>query len=212
MVSNQYKCIFIEVPKTGSTSIRTIIGQPEKPHLDIRQTKIEIESVLQLNAIYNGNNQQDWDPKKVQQQADQLFNDYFKFAFVCNPWDRTVSLYERREGQQMAQQMTFEEFVHWIEYSSDTCLQPTRHKNQLDWLTDSDGKVAMDFIGRFERLDEDWQGICDRLNIGNKPLPHVNKNPGQQKHYSESYTDKTRKIIADKFKVDIEYFGYEFGD
>lgn len=211
MVSNQYKCIFIEIPKTGSSSIRAIIGNPEKPHLDIMQTKMEIESVLQLNAIYNANNQQQWNPKEIKDRAEQIFHDYFKFSFVRNPWDRTVSLYERREGQQMADKMSFEEFVGWINYSSDTCLHPTRHRNQLDWLTDLEGNEAMDFIGRFENLEQDWAEICARLGIGNKPLPHANKNPGKQKHYTEYYTDKTRALIGEKFKTDIDYFGYAFG-
>ena len=35
MISDQFKCIFIEVPKTGSTSIRSIIGEPPKPHQNI---------------------------------------------------------------------------------------------------------------------------------------------------------------------------------
>ena len=32
VISHKYKCIFVEVPKTGSASVRAILGRPWKPH------------------------------------------------------------------------------------------------------------------------------------------------------------------------------------
>lgn len=208
MISEKYQCIFIEVPKTGSTSIRAILGEPTKPHLDILQTRVELESILQLRYLYERPDDV-WDPNKVKGIVISVFEQYFKFGFVRNPWDRTVSLYERKEGMQLSGQKTFEEFVEWINYSSDTCLHPTQHKNQLDWFCEGNGKLLVDFIGRFERLHDDWKIVCEKLRI-DVNLPHVNKNPARTRHYTKYYTKKTKQIIAEKFSVDIEYFGYEF--
>ena len=108
----------------------------------------------------------------------------------------------------MRDKMTFEEFVDWIKYSSSTCIHPVPHRNQLDWLIDPHGNVIVDFIGKFESLQEDWALVCKKVGIG-KPLPHEKRNP-RGKHYTEYYTSATKDIIADKFRVDIEYFGYEF--
>lgn len=209
MISEKHKCIFIEVPKTASTSIRHILGHPRKPHLDVLQTRQELESLLHLSYLYDRPDEV-WDPQKVRALADSIFRQYFKFGFVRDPWDRTVSLYERQEGIQLSKRMSFEEFVSWITYSSDTCIHPTRHKNQLDWFTDRNGTILVDFIGRFERLEEDWKKVCEQLGI-EASLPHANKSNVQRRHYTEYYSKKTRDIIAEKFRVDIEHFGYEFG-
>jgi hypothetical protein len=80
----------------------------------------------------------------------------------------------------------------------------------LDWFVDADGNLLADFIGRFERLDEDWAFVAQKLNVEEK-LPHRRANP-RERHYTEYYTPRTRDVIARKFKVDIERFGYEFAE
>jgi hypothetical protein len=137
------------------------------------------------------------------------FESYFKFGFVRNPWDRVVSLYERKEKGQLRDQMTFEQFVEWIQYSSATCIHSSPQRYQLDWFVDPNGKVLADFIGKFERLDEDWDFVAKKLRIS-ETLPHRRANP-RDRHYTEYYTPQTRELIANKFKIDIEHFGYEFG-
>lgn len=213
MISHSYRCIFVEIPKTGSTSIKALIGHPPKSHLNICQ--------IQYNMMHN------WThyggrknrilaslylllpEKKRNEIGIKQFETYFKFGFVRNPWDRVVSLYLRKQGLQMSEKMSFDEFVQWIQYSSSTCIHPVPHVNQLDWLVDPHGNVLVDFIGRFERLNDDWNIISEKLKI-RKDLPHKNSNP-RQKHYTEYYTRKTRTVIEGKFKRDIEFFEYEFG-
>ncbi|NEO99419.1 MAG: sulfotransferase family protein [Symploca sp. SIO2E9] len=105
MISHKHKCIFVEVPKTGSSSIRTIIGSHHKPHLNICQIRFNMQNYW---TCYGGikNNVLSSAylllPKKKRfKTGKKQFNSYFKFGFVRNPWDRVVSLYLRREGLQM---------------------------------------------------------------------------------------------------------------
>jgi hypothetical protein len=68
--------------------------------------------------------------------------------------------------------------------------------------------VHADFIGTFEHLVVDRDIVAQKLGITGK-LPHRRANP-RARHYTEYYTPRTRDIIATRFKVDIERFGYEF--
>ena len=111
----------------------------------------------------------------------------------------------------MRNRMNFEEFADWIKYSSSTCKFPMPHTNQIDWLVNPSGRILVDFIGKYENLEQDWKTCAGRIGLPAE-LPHVNKNPRQKRHYTEYYTDATRKIIADKFRVDIDFFDYKFGE
>jgi len=128
MISHKHKCIFVEVPKTGSSSIRSILGYPPKPHLNIVQIRYQMQNYWThygglINRLIAAGYflipqkfRKHWGIKK--------FNAYYKFGFVRNPWDRVVSLYHRGEGLMMRDVMSFEDFVKWIKYSSSTCVHP----------------------------------------------------------------------------------------
>jgi len=192
MISLQPRFIFVKVPKTAGTSMARALKSDHviKPPEDIRKPHI---SILEIR-----------DGMK-----DIRIEDFFKFGFVRNPWDRVVSLYNRTEGRQMRDKMTFDEFVAWIQNNSDTSIFTSRHKHQLDWFSDENGEVLVDFIGKFEHLERDWKYVCEQLGIS-IDLPHIRKNAQNTQHYTEYYSDKTKAIIEQKFRLDIEYFGYSF--
>lgn len=178
MINHEYKCIFVEVPKTGSTSIRSIIGRPAKHHLTI----VEIEN----------------------QVTKQQFDEYFKFAFVRNPWDRALSLYEYI--LKTPKHYYHEQCLQFVNFSAYLRERPPLPQ-QYDFLS-KHGKNQLNFIGRFENLQQDFNTVCDKIGIPKQKLRHQNKS--KHKHYTEYYDDEAREIVAEKYAKDIEYFGYEF--
>jgi Sulfotransferase family len=107
--------------------------------------------------------------------------------------------------------MSFDQFVEWMKFSSCTCTRALPHRYQLDWFVSPHGDILVDFIGRYESLQSDWAKIAARLNA-NPHLPKKRVNTERERDYSKYYSDRTKRIIAERFAVDIEYFGYKFGD
>lgn len=182
MIIHHHKCIFIHVPKTGGKSICAALGVRNRMH------------------------------RKASTYTGKQSRHYQKFAFVRNPWDRFVSAYnyllkggepnikDHRDSVEFIRGMGFDNFV---ENCQPAVQRQTHFKPQYTWLDTS--HIS---LGRFENLNNDFDNICEKLRIPGKDLPHINKTP--HRHYTEYYNDKTRRIIAELYKNDIEYFGYKF--
>lgn len=132
---------------------------------------------------------------------------YFKFAFVRNPWDRMVSAYFYAKEYLGLSMGRFDEFIKekaWDEYGE--AIDP-HWEPQHEFIRFND-RFIVDFIGRFENLDADFTEACHQIGIKPCQLPHVNAT--QHADYKEYYTDELRQIVAEKYAKDIELFGYEF--
>jgi len=219
-VNLEKRCVFVAIPKTGTTSVREQIRLPGRPlvaapHLDVIQIRQALDFFLLLKAL--GRNHEFpssgvLDNREITEQSDRLWGSAFKFAAVRNPWARAVSLYFRREGVSVRSQMSFEEFCEKHAYASDTCVYPTRHLNQVDWLIGKDGRIAVDYVYKIEKYSDAIRAIAD-LTDGRVELKvrKSNVNPqSKSTRYRDLYNDRTRKIIRKRFEKDIDIFEYSF--
>jgi len=146
------------------------------------------------------------------------FNRYFKFAFVRNPWDRLLSAYSYLSGGgwdeadrlwasvHLASYESFESFVH--EGLRSRAIREYMHfRPQSEFITNLRGRIVVDFLGRFETIERDFQHICARMNV-RAELPHTNKSNGGD--YREVYTPAMRDIVANVYRADIRRLGYAF--
>jgi len=214
------RVIFIAVPKAGTTSVRSQLAQDgvpfiAAPHLNILQVRDALYTYLLLNSLGANRNfpsQGVRSDADIRAQASAIFGSFFKFAAVRNPWDRAVSLYLRREGLVVSEHISFATFCTRHLYASDTCVFPTLHRNQLDWLCDEDGQCLLDYVYRLEDFSRAIADIAERTG-GRVQLGMKRENVRRDiaaRDYRQYYSDETRKIVAARFEKDIDYFKYTF--
>ncbi len=152
----------------------------------------------------------------------EVWNDYFKISLARNPWDRALSFFfwDMRTSPAIRPKprwyhrlgMPFDEFKI-IRREFHRYLDEGRLTNN-DKFYVMDGKLCVDFIIRYERLQEDFDYVCRRVGIEPTPrLPELKT--GIRKgghHYTEYYDDRTRDLVAKLHANDIRLLGYQFGN
>ena len=147
------------------------------------------------------------------------FDKVFKFAFVRNPYDRFASgvightiqspIMDEILGlmpPEGIKKMDKERFIAFTlahkDRFDDLVVLRQQHK-----FINIDGKNMMDFIGRFESLQEDFDELCVKLGFNPTILPHMMK--GRYNDYSHLWTPETREIVTNYYSKDFEEFKYE---
>ena len=198
MIDHKNKFIFIHIPRTGGTSIEKTLHNRDWWSVHPPSKHLTVHIAKKIYAKY--------------------WKDYFKFTFVRNPWDRMVSMLKYHQiykvyantNKKIVLSRYFNQFEK-IEYD-------TRFFNlsQFNDFTKEENTVyqniigqEMDFIGKFENLQEDFNNLCDILNIKNTKLMHIEKSKNRMK-YQEYYSENERDIIAEKYQKDIKKFNYKF--
>jgi hypothetical protein len=193
MISNDHKFIFIHIQKTAGKSLLKALGLPLGA--DHRFASVQREDY-----------------------GHHLWSTCFKFAFVRNPWDRLVSAYHyRRNGgsrrpddlaRAKLYPRSFRRFCRRLDHFMNL---PDEHMfvPQWQWISDAEGRIIIDFVGRYEELDRDFEEVCRRIGLDGLRLPHVNKS--EHRPYWDYYDAETRDLVGEAYAEDIERFGYAFG-
>ncbi|BFM05548.1 sulfotransferase family protein [Halioxenophilus aromaticivorans] len=227
MISKKHQCLFVHIPKAAGQSI-------ERVFLNENNLTWEDRAPLLLRKNIDRNKGPERLAHLTAEEylkygyiSEQDFGSYFKFTFVRNPWSRLVSEYNYRGYNA---RFSFETFLTKKLPKKDSYNDRYRHiLPQSDFIYCSEtGKNLVDFIGKFENLQSDFDTVCKKLGIINSDLPHTNKpkkaNPvksflnmflggkkeTQKKHYTEYYSEATISIVEEMYSQDIETFNYRF--
>jgi len=219
MISHEHRCIFIHIPKTAGTSIARKLGQFDT----LRRNVQDHRALAEIEPLGPGNTA--W--MLVHGKATTLlrrtrnflrgdrvdltreqYDNYFKFAIVRDPWSRVFSWYrnilrdpvhQKRWG--VRPDCPFEEFLR--EHLDQFAL-----RSQLYWLRDHRGEMPLDFIGRYDHLQDDFASIYERLGLDDPQLPVLNSGDNADMH--EAYSAVCREIVAQHYKEEIATFDFRF--
>lgn len=204
LISRKHKFIFIHIYKNAGSSITSALlpfakedgVQPaDRNHAAVSEPFNPQPYHIHVSAA-----------DLVANMGGEEFSKYFSFAIVRNPWDWQVSLYsfmrKFKSHRQHAMALKFQNFKEYLRWR---CSEEVRL--QKDFLVDEQGKVLVDYVGRFERLELEFKEICSRISITTE-LPKINVS--NELPYQSFYDDESIELVRETFKADIEMFGYNF--
>lgn len=225
MISHKHKCIFVHVPKAAGTSIERVFIDDLNLDMDNRHS-----------LILGVNNNKNLGPRRVSHLlaseyvkdhyiSQELFDSYFKFAFVRNPFTRLFSTYKFLGFDDL---ICFDGF---IQKKLDSLFSSSEYgfffKPAYDYLYDYNGNCLVDFVGKFENLNSDFKLAIETITFfkDSTSLKHVNKTTNDARnslkklsgkvirmvdadHGKFTMSENSKDKVSSLYKNDLIFFGY----
>lgn len=153
-------------------------------------------------------------------RVDAEYPDFLHFAIARNPFDRMVSFWaDKIAGEGMTdgmQQLGFSSSMEFAEAVRFACSLPDDDtdphiRSQCFLLADARGRLRVDLLLRFERLDHDWEALRQIVrHQSGAQLPALPKRRVSEHRPSHDYFDEeTRRLVADRYAQDFALLGYD---
>ena len=209
IISHKYKFIFIHITKCAGSSMTHAIA----PHLGEDDLVIGVtpegERISEELRIKNGLHKHCKAKEAKEILGNDIWDNYFKFSFVRNPWDLLVSTYhwwlvtpwddQWQTGKKIKELKNFEEYL----------FSPYRRQEGCsEFLFDDEGNCLVDFIGRQERINKDFAYACGRTGLPNLKLPR--RNTTKHNDFHQYYNEKTKNLVKKWLAQDVTNFQYFF--
>ncbi|CAA0357976.1 conserved hypothetical protein [Alteromonas infernus] len=188
----KHNCIFIHIPKAAGTSVLHALSGSTKHVQRDHCSAFNFKSA---------------DKKRFERS--------FKFAFVRHPVDRLLSVHryllsggngtnnKRLSALINSEYNQFDDFV--LNYLNSMRIHTeVLFRPQFSFLCNEYFEVMVDFVGRYEKIDQDFKVVADKLDL-NTTLPKSNVSKLSN---GSDVSDNVREKIFDLYSKDFELFEY----
>lgn len=186
----RHSCIFIHVPKCAGSSVKA--------------------------ALFTDRTQGHTPLRYYEENFREFYGRAFKFGFVRDPLDRAYSAFRYLHADTSAagrnaaahrlarKHGDFDTFVRqWL--CAENVQRQIHFVPQWQWLCDSLGDIAVDYVGRQEEMDSAFAHVCQRLGVDAKlPQTNVSPKPKERPQFAAATIDRVRLV----YERDYELFGY----
>jgi hypothetical protein len=233
LISHKHKFITIDIPKTGSRSVREsllplgIVDVHGQPNLDAEFYQHGSAIHAKKRFVKNG-----WN-----------WNEYFKFTIARNPWQRYFSFFKyfKQKSERYANSKLMGDYLNsksnvwqdsgfyqnWINQEIDDCRQAfdlfsssgndqailkniiLSNNSQDSYYCDESGKIIVDHIAEFDDLQTEFVLLCDQVGIQAPTLKHGNKSSNSLNMH-DIYNQQLIDLVAEKEKSVIQLKGYKY--
>lgn len=229
ILSHKYKFIFLKTNKTAGTSIEIALSRfcgnkdiittvmpedeeirrqfghrgPQHYHAPLTDYSLSDLKKLVLSGDRKVKYYNHMPAREVKAfVGDDIWNEYYKFCFERNPWDRLLSLYYWRCKTEP--RPTIAEFL-------DSEVPAMLTKMGLGVYT-IDGEVVVDRVCRYENMANELEEVRNHIGLPEKlELPRAKSQFRKDKRsYSEVLDEEQKEKISRLFSKEIGLWGYEF--
>lgn len=205
IISHKRKFIFIKTRKTAGTSIEIALSKfcgnkdiltPISKHDELIREKLGYTGPQNYKGFHNH-----IPAVKVKRLINSsIWNNYFKFCFERNPFDKAVSLFyfeKRKKFKTISQMLENPRF--------------TRKLNNFNLYSNTKNNIIIDKVYLYENLEESLEEIKNILGFDvNIRLPNAKTGYRKIKNYRDVLGDFEKEQIKETCKFEIDTFGYEF--
>lgn len=216
LVSHEHRFIFIKTRKTAGTSVEITLSRYCGPDDIVTPIAREDEEIRRELGVVPRNYEtprhrrprehKDVDAYRNHMPAAlvrnlvgrRVWDRYFKFCVVRNPWSQVTSM--RRWAAMQGNALTLAEVIE----------RPLPVPN---WkLYTIDNEIAMDYVGRYETLLDSLDEACGRIGLPfDGWMPHAKQSVSGVDDYTREYTPELIEAVRRRHAAEIEHFGYAFG-
>lgn len=242
IISHSHQFIFSKPRKVAGTSVEVALSKYCGPEdiitPNVSSSEIDADSYTDYARNWEGyfNHIR---PSRIQAKiGKEVWENYFTFSIVRNPWDMLVSRYfwnkknatPRSTPGQVIKELAKSPFnvdlygklamstkraLLKTELQPDDTFEDFMKKlphnySNTKYYFDAAGKPYNDFVIRYEHLDEDYKTVCEKIGVPYEPLPSLKTKTRKDRDYREFYTPELRKWVEQEFALEIEHFGYAF--
>lgn len=230
IISHKYKFIFLKTSKTAGTSLeialskfcnsndiitpiseedeslRKDLGYTSPQNYKFDLSEYNLSDYFNLLVKFRKRRKKEFynhiTSKEVKYLVDNnCWNNYYKFCFERNPWDKVVSQYYWKTKDPRPPMKEFLKTRH---------LKGLKKRGYNIYTIDNE--ISVDKIYKFEDLKESLIHLQKKLSLPEEIiLPRAkSKYRIDKRHFTEMFDDEEKLTIQDEFSDEIKLFNYSF--
>ena len=218
--------IFLHIPRTGGTSIADVLPAGRTTDAQIKKAISSGQRIAHFSDSKFATNKGISLHHATLDEFQLSENHFFTFAFVRNPWDRVVSIFEHQinncehlfpkaDDNKINKFEFFIGLVKWLWEQDLLNYELDGHLRPQTCYTHKNGEQIVDFYGRYENMTDDLKTLSKmcKFDLKNIEIPSINKSNNRLSEYKNYYYDGngiTKSVVSNLYRDEIEIYGYKF--